>query len=129
MKLSLHYFDFRQNWALLALVITVMTLVVRYILVRDSFRAVKSLGKETYRQIIHQYAAQSLAGWLYIALAAVVAEILLVFPERLPFWLTREEGVLAAALFFLVGILLHIRAIHFATVSAVKENAELDRTF
>jgi len=122
-------YDFSRNWAVLALVIIMTALTMRYILLRDSFRAVKSMGKETYRQVIHQYAGQSLTGWLYIALACLSAEFLIIFPGRLPFWLPRKEWMLAAAVFFLLGIFFHVRAIHFATVSVSKENGELDRTF
>lgn len=122
-------YDFSQNWAVCALAIVLAALIMRYLMVRDSFRAVKSMGKETYKQVVHQYAGQSLPGWLYIALACISAEFFIVFPARLPFGLPRKEGVFAAALFFLLGIFFHVRAIHFATVSVSKENAELDRTF
>lgn len=122
-------YDFSRNWALWALVVILTALILRYILLRDSFRAVKTMSKETYRQVVHQYAGQSLTGWLYIALSCISAEFFLVFPGPLPFWLHRKEGVLVAAVFFLLGIFFHVRAIHFATVSVARENAELDRTF
>ncbi len=118
-----------ENWALVALVIFLAALIFRFILLRDCFHAAKGLGKETYKQIMHQYASQSLAGWMLVLASVVLAEALLAFPKWLPLWTSRRNGGFVAILAFVLGSMLHLRAVHLATVRVLKERSELDRNF
>ncbi|GEM_PF-3241708 len=118
-----------ENWALAGLAVLLLILTARHVLIRDCIRAAKSLGKETYKQIMHRYSAQSLSGWLLILASAVLTEALLAFPKGLPLWTTRKDSVLLAVLGFMLGTLLHLRAVHLATVSVLKEHSELERNF
>ena len=96
---------------------------------RDCVHAAKTLGKENYKLIMQQYTAQSLPGWLLILSSGVLAEALLAFPNWLPLWTTRRDGGQLAVLLFVLGVFLHVRALHLATVSVLKDRAELEKTF
>lgn len=118
-----------ENWALVALAIFLGALIVRHIFMRDCVRAAKNLGKEIYKQIMRQYNAQSLFGWLLILASVVLAEAMLAFPGWLPLWTTRRDAGFMVILAFVLGVFLHVRAMYLATVSIFRERTELDRNF
>ncbi len=119
----------RVQWALVSLAVILGAALTRHFCLRRSVHAIKDFGKEVYKEISRQYLRQSLGGWILIAVSIALIDWALSFYNQRPFFSSRKECVFIATVFFFLGTLLHLRAIHLATVAVLKDRSGADRNF
>lgn len=126
MNLSVYQKYLGEQWALIALGALLAVLLLRHLFLSSLFKILKSLGKESYREIIKGYGKRDFLGWACLALSIGIFELSISFPQ---YWIpgfSRREGIFLSLIFLLLGILLHARALHVSSASVMTNRSEID---
>lgn len=113
-----------QQWAFVALIITIIVLWFRYAYLHDQFETMRNWGKDIYKKMLSAYFKNCLPGWFFLFSGIACAVWAACFPKYWIDFLSRREGMVFAFIFILCGTLFHARVLHISSLNVLKSQTE-----